>query len=180
MHASHDIHAQIKADAMLQREISRALLAVADTLKSGTDRRVVRILKRTLEASWEEHVSFQDAVIFPIIASRHGPQVKEIINHRRSEHASLSQQHSQIGQHLDELLGAGRARPEGLEILLRDAYAKRQSHLDSDADLDGWLPETFSEAECVLCGKWAELRPKLPFPLNLLRKGERLRPRWLH
>lgn len=165
---------------MLQREISSVLLAVADSLETGTDNRVVRILSRTLEASWDEHVGFQDAVIFPIIAGRHGSQVTEIITRRRSEHASLSQQHSRIGQRLDGLLAEQSLLAKELEALMRGAYAQRQSHLDCDAELDGWMPETFSEAECALCGKWWALRPHLPFPLNLLRHSVRPRPGWLH
>jgi hypothetical protein len=180
MHTISDIRAQVEADAMLQREISSVLLAVADSLGTGSDNRVVRILTRTLEASWDEHVGFQDAVIFPIVVGRHGPRVMEIIDRRRSEHATLAQQHSQIRQHLAGELAQGGRLAEELEALLRDAYAQRQSHLDCDADLDGWLPETFSEAECALCGKWWTLRSNLPFPLNLLRHSVRPRPGWLH
>jgi hypothetical protein len=180
MHTSSDIRAQIEADAMLQREISSVLLAVADSIGTRTDHRVVRILTRTLEASWEEHVSFQNAVIFPIIAGRHGPLVVEIIDRRRSEHIRLSQQHSEIGRRLDGLLSGEQRLAEGLEALLRATYVQRKSHLDNDTELDGWLPQAFSEAECVLCGKWSELRPNLPFPLNLLRHSVRPRPGWLH
>jgi hypothetical protein len=180
MHTSTDIRAQIEADAMLQREISRALLAVADSLESGTDRRVVRILTRTLEASWDEHVSFQNEVIFPILSSRHGAAVLQMIDGRRSEHASLSHDHATIGRQFDGLLGQQLDMAAELELLLRSTHAQRQSHLDLDADLDGWLPKTFTEAECALCGKWSALRPNLPFPLNLLRQGPRPRPEWLH
>lgn len=182
MHTSSDIRAQIAADAMLQREISSALLAVANSLETGTDSRIVRILTRTLEAGWEEHVSFQDAVIFPIILNRHGTRVQGMIDHRRSEHASLSQQHSEVGRWLDGLLTprAGLHPSESLGVLLRNTYAQRQSHLDCDSDLDSWLPQVFTEAESTLCCKWSELRPNLPFPLNLLSQSPRPRPRWLH
>lgn len=182
MHTRSDIRAQIAADSMLQREISSALLAVANSLETGTDPRVVRILTRTLEAGWYEHVSFQDAVIFPIVLSRHGAQVQPMIDDRRTEHANLSQQHSEVGRGLDGLLSAGGNLPasESLGLLLRTTCAQRQSHLDRDSDLDAWLPDVFTEAECTLCCKWSELRPNLPFPLNLLRRSPRPRPGWLH
>jgi len=176
-----DIRAQIAADLLLQREISHVLVAVADTLSEGSDLRVVRILSRTLEASWDEHVSFQDKVVFQILLTRHGAKVRDMIDGRRSEHASLSQQHFRIGRQLDNLLTRGQAAADGLEALLRSTYSDRLSHLDRDAELDGWLPETFNNTECSLCQKWSASRPQLRFPLNLLRDpGFPRVGRWLH
>lgn len=178
MYDAADIRAQIAADALLQREISHALLAIADTLPAGSDHRVVRILTRTLEASWIEHVSFQDGVLFPILISRHGAPVQAMIDDRRSEHASLSQRHARIARELDSLLlRAGRATADGLETLLRSTHADRLSHLELDADLDPWLPEAFNDAECALCEKWSNARPSLRFPLNLLLQAGRSFPR---
>jgi hypothetical protein len=177
MHQAADIRAQIAADALLQREISHALLAIADTLPAESDLRVVRILTRTLEASWIEHVSFQDGVLFPILVSRHGVRVQDMIDRGRSEHASLSQFHARIGDHLDGLLQAGHEPAEGLETLLRTTHADRLSHFALDAELDGWLPETFNDAECSLCEKWSNARPSLRFPLDLLLKAGRSFPR---
>lgn len=177
MRPANDIRAQIEADALLQQEISRALLATADTLASGSDPRVVRILTRTLEASWAEHVSFQDQVIFPILVGRHGDRIVGTIERGRSEHASLAQQHFKIGRLLDALLGPGHLIADGLEYLMRATHAERLRHLELDAEFYSWLPETFTEAECVLCGRWWASRPKLRFPLNLLRRAGRPFPR---
>jgi len=183
MHASTDIRAHIEADALLQREISHALLAIADSLTAGTDRRVVRILIRTLEASWSEHVSFQDGVVFPILTGRHGVEVQVLIDHRRAEHASLSQQHAKISHHLDSLMPAEQTIADGLEKLLRSTHMERLSHLSLDAELDGWLPENFTDAECSLCEKWLRTHASLRFPLSLLRQVGQSFPRlgkWLH
>lgn len=170
MHKDTDIRALIQADAMLQREITQALLAVADTLATGTDRRIVRILTRILDTSWDEHVSLQDEVIFPILASRHGAVVQESIKARQSEHASLSQRHSEIGRQLAELLAQDAVLADRLEGLLRGTHAQRLAHLERDAELDGWLPQSFTETECLLCGRWSDARPHLRFPFNLLRQ----------
>lgn len=169
MHGSDDIRAQMAADTQLQREICAALLSLADTVATGADLRLVRVLTRTLEVSWAEHVSFQEAVVFPILLARHGNRLQAMIDVRRAEHASLSQLHDQIGRHLNGLLGPGHMVAPNLETFLRSACALRMSHLAFDADLEGQLPADFTEAELSLCANWSETRPTLRFPINLLR-----------
>jgi hypothetical protein len=163
------IRAQITADALLQAEISRALIAVADSLPQGGDQRVVRILARVLETSWSEHVSFQDLVVFPILIGRHAPRIAVAVERQLSEHARLSQQHCDLGRQLEGLLAESRVDTDGLETLLRSTCALRHSHLNVDAQLDGWLPATFSGEEMALCTVWSTQRPAPRFPLNLLK-----------
>jgi hypothetical protein len=172
-----DIRDQVLADARLQKEISHALLAVADALAAGGDRRIVRILTRTLEASWTEHVSFQDEVVFPILVSRHGSTIKDLLQSRHCEHVHLAKLHAEIGHHLEELLGPGHKTADGLESLLRRTHELRLSHLEFDFQLNDLLPEVFSDAERTLCEKWSKTRPNLRFPLNLLRNGSPPYPR---
>lgn len=172
-----DIRAQITADTHLQTEINHALLAVADTLDTGSDRRVVRILTRTLQESWDAHVSFQDEVMFPIIEGRHGSKIKRLIERGRAEHADLSQLHGAIGRELDGMLhGALPDRPT-IERLLRSSHAQRQTHLTLDAALASWLPDALTALETSLCVDWSSARPHLRFPLNLLGATRRLIPR---
>lgn len=177
MRTANDIRVHIEADALLQQEISRALIATAETLSTGSDPRVVRILTRTLEASWAEHVSFQDHVIFPILVGRHGERVNDKIDRGRSEHASLAQQHFKVGRLLDALLDPGHLIADGLEALIRATHAERCSHLALDAELYSMLPQTFTDTECLHCGQWWTSRPRSRFPLNLLRKPGRPFPR---
>lgn len=172
-----NIRDQVGADARLQQEISHALLAVADALAAGGDHRIVRVLARTLEASWDEHVSFQHEVIFPIVVSRHGEKLKALVDGHRSEHASLTQLHGEIGRHLEALLEPAHTLAAGLETLLRRAYAQRLLHMGCETDLHAWLPDTLDDAERSLCEKWLQTRPNLRFPLNLLREGGRPFPR---
>lgn len=177
MHTRTDIRAQVDADARLQQEINHALLAVADALASGSDRRLARILTRTLEASWVEHVSFQDDVVFPILIGRHGAGIADVIDARRSEHTALMQLHTRIHQHLERLLRAHHAVPGELGLLLKLTHAQRLSHLDFDTELEGSLPEMYTTEEIALCEKWQLARPNPRFPFNLLRKGDRPFPR---
>ena len=172
MHSCNDINARVHADAGLQREISHALAALADTLPEGGDLRIARILSRTLEGSWSEHVSFQEEVLFPILAARHGVNVAHLIAARCADHASLSDQHAQIGLQLEKLVGECAPVDDRLEGLLRQAHSHRLSHLCLDGELDEWLPKSYSAAEKSLCEKWWSLRPVLRFPLNLLCSGE--------
>jgi len=176
MDTAASIRAQINADALLQEEINRALLAIADNLVSGGDRRVVRILTRMLETSWAEHVSFQHEVIFPILVAHHAGRVSEAVDLLRSEHAALSQRHAGVGKLLASLLH-GRSDPAEIDALLRAAFELRRTHLKADAELQRWLPVTFNAAEKSLCDGWAMTRPKSRFPLNLLRAtGQSLLP----
>lgn len=177
MDTAPNIRAHIDADARLQSEINHALLAVADGLLAGSDRRLVRILKRTLVASWTEHVSFQDEVIFPIIEARRGQEIRDTIDRLRFEHASMSQRHGEITQALDGLLHGRGADPAGLDALLRTTVEQRRSHVDKDAELDKLLPATFTDHETWLCAEWITTRPKPRFPLNLLGATGRPIPR---
>jgi hypothetical protein len=173
MNDTADIRAQIAADTLLQGEINRALLAIADSLSQGCDPRVVRILNRTLEASWAEHVSLQNEVLFPIVMGHHARQVATIIDRLRSEHAGLSQRHAEIGSRLNGMLQDHPDGAAGLDALLRTTLELRRHHLLVDAELIGWLPASFSATEVSLCGAWASRRPIPRFPLNLLKSPSR-------
>ena len=177
MDTAADIHAQIAADTHLQTEISHALLAVADTLASGSDPRVVRILTRTLVESWAVHVSFQDEVLFPILASRHGPQVGELIGTGQLQHAGLAQQHMDISRQLDDILNGGVLDRATLESLLRTTHERRLSHLILDAQLARQLPEQLTSLERSLWADWTNAHPHPRFPLSLLGHGSRILPR---
>lgn len=172
MHSCSDINARVHADAVLQREISHALAALADTLPTGGDLRIARILSRTLEGSWSEHVSFQEAVIFPILTARHGEAVAQLVSQRCADHATLSQLHAIIGPQLDKLVGERDSIDDNLDALLRQAHSARLSHLCLDGELAARLPKSYSDAEKSLCDKWSSTRPVLRFPLNLLCSGE--------
>jgi hypothetical protein len=173
MDTAVDIRAHIDADVHLQQEIDHALLAVADALVMRGDPRVVRILSRTLEPSWAEHVSFQSEVIFPIIEARRGAEARSSIHRLRADHADLSQHHSEVGKALAAMLAGGGEDTDWLGALLRTTIASRRSHFVRDAALDRWLPAPFTEPEGVLCARWVTTRPAPRFPLNLLRGAER-------
>ena len=169
MQSKLDIRAQIAADAALQAEISQALVAIADSLPQGTDLRVARIVLRTLEASWDEHVSFQDEVVFPIVLGRHTHQVALLVDRLRSDHERIRDGNSDIVARLQALLGGISYEPGGLESALRGTFALRRNHLQIDAELGGWLPDTFSPTEQSLSNVWQLSRPSPRFPLNLLK-----------
>jgi hypothetical protein len=176
MHTCSDIRAQVQADAQLQNEISQALLAVSSVGAAAADPRMIRVLTRILEASWHEHVSFQDEVLFPILIGRHQSDIEQLIVPSRSQHSSLASCHAEVARKLDAFLHNEGPKPEQLSELLRSTHAQRRLHLEFDATLDGWLPADFTDAEKSLCEKWSSIRhPR--FPLNVLIKGERPFPR---
>lgn len=164
-----DIRAHIAADAQLQAEINRALLAIADSLSQAGDTRMVRILNRTLEASWVEHVSFQSEVVFPIVIGRHSHRVTHVVNGLQSEHAGLSQRHAEVGNRLNNMQQDRLGDVAGLDTLLRTTHELRRCHLLVDAEVIGLLPDSFSASEISLCRAWASRRPATRFPLNLLK-----------
>jgi hypothetical protein len=173
-----DIRAQIEADTHLQTEINNALLAVSEGLCKGSDGRVVRLLTRTLEASWHEHVSFQNMVVFPILEGRHALDVSDAIARSHLDHASLSERHGDVGRHLERLLEAPADDVHRLKRLLSVTIAQRRIHFSRDAQLERRLPDTFSRLECVLCERWLAARQSSRFPLNLLRSPGRPYPRF--
>jgi hypothetical protein len=171
MQTCTDIRAQVDADMLLQREINLALLAVADTLASGVDPRMLRILARILKVSWTEHVTFQDEVVVPILAARHTGELTSRIADCQTEHGRIADLHAEICRHLENILEPGDAIPQDTEALLRSAHARRQSHLDGEAVLDALMPHAFNAAECALCDNWMHARHSQRFPLDLVRSG---------
>jgi hypothetical protein len=164
-----DIRAHIDADAVLQAEINRALLAIADSMSQGSDLRLVRILVRMLEASWAEHVTFQDEVVFPIVLGRHTRGVAPIVGRLRSDHVRICECNSDICKRFDRLLREQPNDPVELEAAVRAAFERRRDHMHVSAELTGWLPATFSAAEASLYCVWETGRPTPRFPLNLLK-----------
>jgi hypothetical protein len=167
------IRAQIAADAILQAEMTRALVAIADSLPHAGDLRVVRIVSRTLEASWQEHVSFQDKVVFPIVIGRHPTAAAETVERLRIEHSALSLAHGDVGRQLQDILARQVSEAAPLVDLLRTTCDGRRRHLDADAELDRLLPASFSVPEGCLCEEWVTQRPAPRFPLNVLWAGGR-------
>jgi hypothetical protein len=173
MDLATDIRARIDADAVLQAEINRALLAIADRMSQGSDLRLVRILVRTLEASWAEHITLQDEVVFPIVLGRHIRGVAPIVGRLRSEHAHICECNSDIGKRLGGLLHGRHREPAELEAALRNAFQRRRDHMHVCDELTGWLPATFSAAETSLYYAWQTGRPTPRFPLNLINVNTR-------
>lgn len=173
MHNATDIHARLAADAALQAEISEALLAVADSLPQGCDPRILKLVSRTLEASWEEHVSFQDAVMFPIVIGRHARRATPIVDRLRADHAGISRRHTAIHQRLQQMLDGVAGELATLEEALRATFELRRDHMHVDAELGSWLPQNFSPAELSLCCAWEVTRPAPRFPLNVLQATRR-------
>ena len=168
-----DIRAQIAADAALQAEIGQALMAIADSLPQATELRMARIVLRTLDASWDEHVSFQDEVVFPIVLGRHARHTAHIVERLRADHAGLASRHAATGRHLQGVLNGETNELAELEQTLRATFEFRRDHLHVDAELSGWLPPAFSAAELSLCCDWEDSRPTPRFPLNVLRATQR-------
>jgi hypothetical protein len=172
-----DIRGHIDADAVLQAEISRALLAIADRMSQGSDLRLVRILVRTLEPSWAEHTTLQDEVVVPILLGRHTRCVASIVGQLRSEHAHICESNADVGRRLGGLLHGQPVDPAAFEAALRAAFERRRGHMHVYDELTGWLPATFSAAETSLYSVWEMGRPTLRFPLNLVKANARLASR---
>lgn len=177
MKADVDIRAHIDADAHLQREINHALSATAEGLAMTGDLRLVRILARTLGPSWTEHVSFQEEVIVPIAAARHGGSTKKSIALLRADHDNLSHQHTEIGSVLQGLLDGRPTDLDQLGTTLRATMALRRSHFLLDAELHTSLPAPYTTKERSFCIHWMRTRPPARFPLSLLREGGHSIPR---
>jgi hypothetical protein len=169
-----DIRARIDADAFLQAEINRALLAIADSMSQGSDLRLVRILVRTLEASWAEHVSFQQRVVFPIVAHscRGVVGVQMAIDRLEEEHGALTAQHAALRECLDRLAGGDLTSAARLQGLVVEALRGRNAHFDADDGIAGRLPPAFGASDLALYSEWMTQRLSPRFPLGLLATGQ--------
>ena len=169
------IRDQIAADNRLQEEINRALKDFADSLPGAGDLRLVRILTRTLEPSWTEHVSFQDHVVFPIVEDFDGgaKNMTAVIDRLRAEHAGLAERHSEVREQLESLLDGDRSNSRTLAELLKGAVELRSRHFEAETTLAGCLPELFTQRDLALLGRWLTNRPKPPFPLSVLNHRRR-------
>ncbi len=171
------IRDQITADGHLQEEINGALEDFADSLPGVTDLRLARLLTRTLEPSWAEHISFQDHVVFPIIANLDSgtKNIAGVVDRLQAQHASLAEHHTEIKEELVNLLDGDRSNSRMLARLLRSAVRQRRRHLEAEAALTGRLPGMFTPSDAALLGSWLANRPKPAFPLSMLNHRQRRR-----
>lgn len=170
MNSEADIRAHIVADARLQDEITRALHDFADSLPGVADLRVVRILTRTLEPSWTEHVGFQERVVFPIVANLNDRKndIDELIGRLKTDHAMLAEHHSEVAARLHDILDGDRLNVGTLGHVLRRAGALRIRHFDDEAVLATCLSCPFTADDKALLSSWIASRPNPAFPLGVL------------
>jgi hypothetical protein len=167
-----DIRAQIAADGRLQHEISLALSDFAASLPGLSDLRVVRVLTRTLEPSWAEHVSFQDEVVFPILMQRadKAPHIAATIGQRQAEHAELAEWHGEVAHELRGLLDGDDANGGAIASLLKNTCDMRNRHFGAEAPLGSALPTAFTHADVNLLEAWRACRPRPLFPFSVLAR----------
>jgi len=162
------IRTYIEVDALLQVEISASLLALAEAPGAASAPRLARMLARTLEPSWLAHVSLQEHVVVPILAAYRGDRLGGLMCCSDTGHASLSQQHAEIGRHLARAGANASMSMAELDGLLRAIYARRLDHLAHAGRLIEHLPGEFSAADCALWRMWLSLRRGTQFPLDLI------------
>lgn len=167
------IRAQIAADCILQDEINRGL-ALLLAPPEGIDERLVRALARVVEASWAEHVSFQERVVFPLVAGecRGALGILMAIDRLRQEHDDLGRHHAQLKELLTVQAApqrAGRIPPE-LYQALRSTLDKRRRHLDAEDVIADHVPPSMPAQSEALYDQWLSSRPGLPFPVGLLTR----------
>lgn len=170
--SSPDPLGRTAADRHLQEEISQALENLADSLPALTDLRLARVLGTILEPSWSEHASFQDNVLFPIIA-RHSHrdgagELEAVLERLVAEHAELADRHAELVEQLEELAGGKLANFDMLGYLLRSVFDFRRRHVRREAEIERLVPRLLTPADRATLSTWTAGRPAPPFPLNLI------------
>jgi hypothetical protein len=165
-----ELRAQVAADSLLQDEINRGLATLGARLSEDIDLRMVRIIARVLESSWTEHVGFQHAVVFPIVAfeSRGVLGVQVAIDRLRAEHEDIKLQHAALGRALDLLL-RGVIVAE-LPALAKRALEARSRHFDAEDCIVERLPRSYHVADLARHAEWLANRLGPRFPLGLFAR----------
>jgi hypothetical protein len=165
-----DARQRMAADRLLQLEINRALEDLADNLPDVSDLRLARVLMEVLEPSWNEHVSFQDQALFPIILERHAGagEAGAMIDRFRMEHAEIEDRHLEVRQHIATLIRGQLKNADAFGYLLRGVFETRRRHFDAEYDFETSIASSLTPADIAALDSWTTKRPRPSFPLNFV------------
>lgn len=161
---------RVKADRQLQSEIDKAMASLLGGLPCAVDLRLARVLDTVLVASWTEHVSFQDEVLFPLIgkAERRTPDVRALIGRLENEHAEIAEYHDDFTASLKSIIAGRRISESGLEITLKRTLDLRSLHNGAEAVLDQIIPSVVDATDHTELEKWMASNGTASFPVNLI------------
>lgn len=167
---THDLGWRYGADRCLQTEIDKALAELGKGLPSPLGLRLARVLTTVLAPSWNEHASFQEEALFPILA-----KTGEATAETRLLLVRLGREHVEIGERQQEAVSflnnvaCGRAVASGtLGACLAEVVALRRRHYDAEAVLESLIPAALEAPDRVALERWKSARGGEPFPLNLI------------
>lgn len=168
-----DLKEMISEDRQLQRELTAALEQVADSLPQF-DPPLLRVIQAVLEPSWQEHVSFQNEALFPIVKRIGAPpaEIQAMLDQLSAEHLALSEHQANAGRQIAKLM---RGRISDFEVFgkeMREVFDLRQRHLDREAQLELWLPLRMDPLAHQVIDAWLRSRPSPRFPASLILDWE--------
>lgn len=160
--------ARFGADCVLQLDVCKSLLAVADSLPGSLNATTLDVLSNLVPATWTSHLALIGEAILPLIAHRH-----QGMHDLHTRFAPLTRQNIEISGINDELvecfgmIARGEKVEDGmLGYLIRNAAERRREHVDWEQVLLGpLLPRTLTPAERKMFLTWVS---ENPWPYDLI------------
>lgn len=164
-----DISRRIAADRYLQREIDKSIESLSATRVPVAGTRVARMLATVLEPAWAEHASFQDEVLFPLLARRtEAPELSLLLDRLGGEHSAIAEHHRLVSAGLTSFL-SGRHQNDGrFHTCLRATLELRQRHYAAEAALERLVGAHLDSADCDRLITWRDTRKASAFPVSLI------------
>lgn len=158
------------ADRLLQGEIDLALESLTAGVPSRVGSHLVRVLCAVLEPSWEEHASFQEDVLFEIMAANGTPaaELRTLLEHLRREHVEIGKRNRETAAILGTLAGGRQIAGTAVMVSIEETLTLRRRHASAESTLEHLLPAELEPHDCDRFDRWAAARTTPAFPVNLI------------
>lgn len=165
-----DISRRIAADRHLQREIDKGIESLASARVPPVGTRLARMLIAVLEPAWAEHTSFQDEVLFPLLAKRTeaASEFCLLFDRLGSEHGEIAEHHRMVTACLASSLAGRSQSTDRFSTCLRSTLELRQRHYTAEAALERLAAERLDPADCDRLIAWSAARKASTFPVNII------------
>lgn len=161
------VRARLKGEYRLQLEVCAGLESLCRQSPLAQDDTLSRMLEGILEPSWNEHVSLQEGLAFPLLRQHHAGNARITTRLGR-----FAQEHEQLTRLTRQAAIALRARallePPAMEACVRSVRAllsaRRRHVVDEQEFVEATLPTVVSVTERIRIGAlmaehaWPRLR----------------------
>ncbi len=165
-----DLVKRTEADRHLQAEIDRGFESLLECLSEPFNLRLARVLAAVVEKSWDQHTSFQDEALFPVISSAATTigEVRILLERLTIQHVEIAECHGEVVTRIRAVISGRSVAGSGLKPALEQTLAARRRHHDDEALLETLIPQRIDGPARDALATWFATAETPHFPVNLI------------